>query len=237
MKPSVFVILFTIGVFGTEGAMAQGSNRRIGVHIGFNSYDMADFKTLENGFVSDVQSLVPMKAIERFPSRISAGFSYSYPFRGTDNTFQYGFHSSGSRYHYGDYSGEIGLNSVMTAHSMSGQTAFRTYTSNDNTIHVYAGLGSNIYFGTYQANDFVHVGTLRQSNESEFNFSAFSIEPFFRVQKRISRFSLNLKAGFDMALQSEVTYEGKKISFDGSRAAKAEMSGFRTELSLQFHLK
>lgn len=215
----------------------QFTDLRAGLHLGYNSYSLKEFKSFENESVSALQQLVPMKTMQSYPNRGSLGASLNFIYRGTENGIKYMFHSSGSRHHYGDYSGEIGLDAIMTSHALTGETSFRINLS-DNAWRMFMGLAGTNHFGTYRLEDFLNSEESMTTNSMNLRFHAFTLEPFVKFHHEFGQHIVLFKVGYDIDIFSSVYYDNEAVYFtSNNNKAKAEMAGLRAEIGYQIRLR
>src|SRR6056297_194524 len=228
----VFLILFLIPI------MAYGqrfTDVRAGLHLGYNSYQMGDFKYLESGIVSDLQNLVPLKQLQNYPMRGSLGASINFIHRGLENGIKYMFHSSGSRHHYGDYSGEIGLDAIMTSNAISGETSYGL-NSSAKVWRMFLGLAATNHFGTYRLEDFLVLEQSMTKNSNKLRFHTFSIEPFIKIHREFGQHIALFKIGYDFHFFSSVNHNEGPVFISSNNKAKAEITGFRAEIGYQIRI-
>jgi len=234
-KLLILVLLFSAAI---EFANAQQfSDIRAGLHLGYNSYSMEEFKSFEKESVSALQQLVPVETMQSYPNRGSLGVSLNFLYRGTENGIKYMFHSSGSRHHYGDYSGEIGFDAIMTSHAITGETSLRI-NSPDHAWPLFMGLAATNHFGTYRLEDFLISEQSVTRSSMNFRFQTFTVEPFVKFHREFGQHIVLFKVGYDINIFSSVYYNKETVSFSSNNnRAKAEMTGFRAEIGYQIRLE
>jgi hypothetical protein len=231
-----FILAFLIAVVPVITHAQRFTDIRAGFHLGYNSYSMGEFKNFEKGSVSAIQRLVPMKTMQNYPNRGSLGASLNFTYRETENGIKYMYHSSGSRHHYGDYSGEIGLDAIMTSHAVSGETSF-IFNSSDNVWYLFIGMAGTNHFGTYRIGEFLRSEQNMTRSSIKFSFHTLTLEPFVKLHREFGQHIVLFKVGYDLHILSTVYYQGDSVSFtSNNKKAKAEMTGFRAEIGYQIRL-
>ncbi len=212
---------------------------RLGAHVGYNSYSLHQFKSFENNATTSIGSLVPMKTMQNYPNRGSLGISVNYVMWDIENSIKYTFHSSGSRRHYADYSGHVGLDAVMKSHAITGESSFKVFENQTGSRIVFVGVAVTNYYGSYRVSEYMEVPQFKYRDSYNFKFDTFTIEPVLKRHHIFGDHIATIKIGFDLMISSQVTYENQPVSFNsgGGSGAKADMGGLRLEFGYQYRLK
>lgn len=228
----MLVILVCLPVFA---ATAQNRDYRIGIHTGYGSYELGQVKRFEKNISSSTSWVMPLTAVQEMPAHINYGLSVSMNTEKHLFGAHYNFHSTGSRYHYGDYSGETGMNSVVKANYIGVFAAFNLISSAEKSYQMYAGLATNAIFGSYRIDEFLRIPPQEYQAQTKFTHRGIGAEMFLKLEKDIGRLIVALRAGYDNTLYSRMYYKGEVVYLASGSGGKSSVkwSGFRTGLALK----
>ena len=235
MKKIILTLAFSF--MPLLSAIAQVHDVRIGIQVGYNSYQLYDLKEMDRYVASSVpgQLLFP---VHEFPDYGSFGLEVSAIFKGYVVGLQYSFHSTGSRYDYSDYSGEAGLNSVLNGNFLGISWKVPIVSSKDHSRRFYGGIASNYIWGTYTINQFINVSNFNTSASTDFKTRGIGTEPFFSVEQSLGRLVVSFDFGYDVTISSRLLFQGKPVAAvsNGNGEASVNWDGLRMSLGVMIKL-
>lgn len=218
-------------------AKAQSKEVRIGVTVGYNTYRFNELQVVQNYLLESIPEGEIAIPIQEFPSRMNFGFEISFPLEGNVVGLKYNFHSTGSRYHYSDYSGQVGLNSVIKGHFVGIIGMLNLYTSNNKRLKIFGGVVPSYIRGNYTSEQFLEIANEMDKTSFELNMQGMGAEVFFRAEKELSAILFFLKIGFDTTIYSEFVYEGNTVTKIGPvNEPSPNWEGLRTGLGFAVKL-
>jgi len=242
MKLSYQTILILLIALATAGGVkAQDKTFSAGVNAGYNSYNLGQLSDFENILSEDFNRPVPLEAVEEFPNFYSYGLSLSMRRERFKTAVRYHFHSTGSRFHYADFSGETGFDTLLKANRIGLSAAFQFLRdpSRSSEIRLYGGVAPGFLWGTYGLTEYVRLEDSSVQDELEFTHRGVSSELFVLAERSIGRMILSLRGGYDISLYSRLYREGEEVALPGTDpggTTGADMSGFRAGIGVEIML-
>ncbi|NBC26537.1 MAG: hypothetical protein GVY08_06730 [Bacteroidetes bacterium] len=239
--PYLCMLILMMTLATAAGADAQENTFSAGVHAGYNSYNLGQLSDFENRLSEDFNWPVPLEAVEEFPNFYSFGVSFSMRRERFKTAARYHFHSTGSRFHYADFSGETGFDTVLKANRIGFSAAFQFLRdpSPSGETRFYGGVAPGFLWGTYGLTEYVRLEESQLQDELEFTHRGVSSELFLLAERSIGRMILSLRGGYDISLYSRLYREGEEVALPGTDpggTTGADMSGFRAGIGIEIML-
>ncbi len=236
IKYHLIITVFIYG-FTVQSLSAQSSDIRFAVYTGYNSYNLEEVREFERQLSSwfPLQLLEP---VETLPNFYSYGLSITYKRVLKILGVNYSFHSTGSRYHYSDYSGETGFDTILKANFLGVIGAYKLFTVGENIFNVYGGFSPKFTWGVYDISQYLHSWDFSSEETSEFTTRGLNTEMFIKSEKELGPIIIFLKSGYDFTLLSRVYYEGERDFLIGGPDDKSfvDFSGFRINFGLGLNI-
>ena len=223
------------------GANAQDKKFSAGINVGYNSYNLGQLSDFENILSANYNWPVALKAVEEFPNFYSYGLIFSMRTNRIKTGLRYFFHSTGSRFHYADFSGEAGFDTVLKANLVGLSAAFQLLPDHSETgdIKVYGGVAPGFLWGTYTLSEYIRADNIQILDELDFTHRGVSSELFLLAERSFGRIVLSLRGGYNFSVYSRIYREGEEITLPGTvqgSSTKADLSGFRTGIGVEYQL-
>lgn len=234
-RPNIILLVFIFVI----NVMAQDSSRpSVRLQLGYDFYSMSDLKKMQSDLVDffrpeDLQ----LKSTEKFPPYLSFEFQIVIPVRIIN--IGYGniggcvaYTSTGGRIHYKDYSGEVGIDQIVSRISFGGilesEIPRTTYFSQFITVKGIFALTKLEY------TEFLWISGGGTSESMDFRAYSFGIEALIGNQFTINPFLLRFNLGYQFDLPSALKLKGKDAYLlDGDfNKVKANWSGIRLSLMI-----
>lgn len=217
-------------------SLAQNDGLRIGFQTGYNSYELNGLEEFNQSILRNSTVGQFASPVQQFPSHMNIGFSASFAFKRAVIGLEYNLLSTGSRYHYKDYSGEAGLDTILKGHSIALTGKLKFNSANNSKLRAYAGFKPNVIFGTYDIEEYIRLENSETSSDLELDTRALGAGLFLSVEHDIRFFTLFVDAGFDITLTSGLYYNDKQVYTDGTTQTNVSWSGLRTSIGILLHL-
>lgn len=235
-----FLALLVIGLFFNCNTFAQSKQFTAGINLGYNSYTLGQLSDFENILSEDYNWPVPLDAVEEFPNFYSYGLSFSMRTGRINTSIRYSLFSTGSRYHYADYSGEIGFDTLLKANVIDLSGTFLLLPDQvSSKARLYGGIAPGFSWGTYGLTEYLRLDESQTQNDLDFTHRGVSSELFILAERSFGRMILSLRGGYNFSIYSRVYREGEEITLPGTepeRSTNADLSGFRTGIGVEYKL-
>lgn len=234
------IVSLMLGLVITGGAYAQNKQFSAGINLGYNSYTLGQLSDFENILSEDYNWPVPLDAVEEFPNYYSYGLSFSMRTGRINTSIRYSLLSTGSRYHYADYSGEIGFDTLLKANviDLSGTFLLLPDLLSGKAI-LYGGIAPGFSWGTYGITEYLRLDEARTQNDLNFTHRGVNSELFILAERSYGRMILSIRGGYNFSVYSRVYREGEEITLPGTEpenSTGADLSGFRTGIGVEYQL-
>ena len=205
--------------------------------VSYNNYSMSEMAGLQNELLNDMlENNIPADITESFPAYVGFKIGFLIPVDNNDKRIislggilQH--NSTGGRIHYGDYSGEIGVDQILKVTSIGAILNYESHMSpnfdlalNFSINYMISGLSNEIY---------LKVGDESQNEELNFNSYSFGLEPEIipSFNMGIMRFGISLSylVYFSSSLEYESFSDAYLVNNNGDKV-NINWSGFRIGL-------
>jgi hypothetical protein len=204
---------------------------QIFVKLNYDFYNMSDLKDLQSEFLSDLTIQgIDAQITESYPAHL--GFQIGLLFllnpSGDRDLWlggSYDYATTGGRVHYSDYSGEVKVDQVANAYTVSGIISLSA--SHHEFLKLNVSLSAGLIFSDLDTELLIRIGDEEQKETLSFSSLSFGLEPAITPSIVLSNFNLGLSISYLVSIPSSLEYNrnrnaylinknGDKVSIDWS---------------------
>ncbi|MGM0589007.1 MAG: hypothetical protein ACQETE_11360 [Bacteroidota bacterium] len=221
----VFGLLILVATSGS--IHAQQNHVDLSANVAYNSFSFIDLGKIQSQLISSYfpdGSLTYLNELAEFPPHYGAGLSLGKWFGEIKFSLRYSYQSTGSRYHYSDYSSEMVFNSVIYSH-FGGIEGLYKLNLPSNKLDFYAGGSLSKFFGKYSFDGEFSIGDNFSSSSDHINVDGTGVEIFSRIKYRLREFFVFFDMGYLTVIDSNMEYRGE--TNEGPNKPIVEWDGLR----------
>lgn len=231
----LYAISLIVLVIANLQARAQDAEFRVSYHLGAGKYMMEELKALNEERLEEID--VRARILQNYPVYFTHTLAFSQKF--AENHYL-GFclehQSTGSRISYKDYSGELILDTNLTANSLG--LFYQGFITKRKGTDL--SWGSYLYYNLtlLQIDNFLRVNSTIHTEKINFKSQGISIQPFISASKQIKSFALGTELsaylnGMAKDFYLEQNKDATLVNNDGSRISP-DWTGLRFKASITY---
>lgn len=227
MKQYFTSLLLSLLVYSAYG---QGS---LYVKTGVGWYNMREMQDFHAELPDDL--IVPAKIVNNFPATMV--YELGYRQHSGEDWFSglfFGYHSTGARIHYADYSGELKIDQIINGYRLGTQGGIcLTRDRSDNEVSFWL---SGRLSGTYNRlnlNQRLQVYESSESNSVDFRSVNIGIQPSLSLRIPVYFLSVEPEIGYELQIPGKLFLEEDAFLLDRQgEEVKVNWSGLRLGISV-----
>lgn len=229
-----YIGVFVLFLINMQG-WAQAGEFRASYHLGAGQFMMQELKSLNSERLEGIA--VNAKILQNYPIYLTHTLVVSQNFSDFHRLgLSFEHQSTGSRISYKDYSGELTLDTRLTANSIG--MFYEGYIAEKKGIDLACGSYLYLNFSSLQFDNFIRVNSETQSEKINFNSQGISLQPFFSASKQIKSFILGTELSAYLNIISRDLYlqqnkDATLVNNDGN-TIRPDWTGLRFKARISY---
>lgn len=207
--------------------------------VTYNSFDAYGLKEMQEEILDELRlKFIPVSTVESFPPYYGMQFQLFIPVKDSARlnvgTYFEEF-STGGRIHYKDYSGEIGVDQILSAKA-TGLILERVLDMKNN-LAMSLSFGVSLIWAKLQTKSMLRIYESRSEDSMEFTNFTLGFLPGVAISYNFYEFALIGSASYQLCMSSGFDYKGEIIKKQkNGEVIRPGMEGIRFGLGLGYNL-